>query len=66
MLYRGISLYDAKCMAMQLFVYVINRFVTSDMQLGFKANHSSVMCSPDYIDVINHYLKTAVMYTIVY
>ena len=42
-----------KCMTMQLFKHI----VTSDMQFGFKANHSTVMCSLVYLEVINHYVK---------
>ena len=30
-------------------------FQTSDMQFGFKQQHSTVMCSFSYHEVINHY-----------
>ena len=31
-------------------------FQTSDMQFGFKQQHSTIMCSLFYHEVINHYL----------
>ena len=34
-----------------------NKFITSDMQFGFKANHSTIMCSLVFHEIINHYLK---------
>ena len=55
--YRGISLINAMC---KLFDYVIidlydKELRTSDMQFGSKSNHSTVMCSAIYIEIINHY-----------
>ena len=57
--YRGISLYNAICKVYDdpIICLCYKHFVTSDMQFGFKANHSTVMCSLVYLLVINHYLK---------
>ena len=49
--YRGISLVNSIC---KLFDYVIiklydKQMKTSDMQFGFKSNHSTTMCSAIYI-----------------
>ena len=65
---RGISLYNAICKVYDHAIIDLcyKHFVTSDMQFGFKANHSTVMCSLVYLEVINHYLKTVVMYTVDY
>ena len=57
--YRGISLFNAIC---KVYAHAItflcyNKFINSDMQFGFKANHSTVMCSLVYHEIINHYLK---------
>ena len=45
--YRGISLFNAICKVYDLAIIFLcyNKFITSDMQLGFKANNSTVMCS---------------------
>ena len=40
-----------------IIVLCYNKFITSDMQLGFKANHSTVMCSLVFHKIINNYLK---------
>ena len=55
--YRGISLCSAIC---KLFDILIidkygNCFKTSDMQFGFKKDHSTVMCTAIYIETINYY-----------
>ena len=48
--YRGISLFNA-------ILLISNTCIqTSDMQFGFKQQHSTVMCSLLYHKVINHYL----------
>ena len=45
--YRGISLFNAICKVYDLAIIFLcyNKFITSDMQFGFKANHSTIMCS---------------------
>ena len=53
--YRGISLVNSIC---KLFDYVIinlydKQLKTSDMQFGFKSNHSTTMCSAIYMEIIN-------------
>ena len=57
--YRGISLFNGIC---KLFDYVImhtcNGYLyTSDMQFGFKPQHSTTMCSLVYNEIINYYLS---------
>ncbi len=57
--YRGISLINPIC---KLFDYMIielhgAQLRTSDMQFGFKSNHSTVMCSAVYMEVVNHYTQ---------
>ena len=54
--YRGISLVNF-C---KLFDYVIinlydKQLKTSDIQFGFKSNHSTTMCSAIYMEIINQY-----------
>ena len=54
--YRGISLINGIC---KLFDYVImhtcnDYLYTSDMQFGFKPQHSTTMCSLVYHEIINH------------
>ena len=65
--YRGISLVNSIC---KLFDYVtINVYDIQlkpwDMQFVFKSNHSTIMCSAIYIDIINQYNMNAVMYIVV-
>ena len=57
--YRGISLFNAICEVYDHVIIVLcyNKFITTDMQFGFKANHSNVMCSLVFHEIINHYLK---------
>ena len=57
--YRGISLFNAVCKVYDHAIIFLcyKKFVTSDMQFGFKANHSTVMCSLVYHEIIYHYLK---------
>ena len=55
--YRGISLVNSIC---KLFDYVIvnlydKQLKTSDMQFGFKSNHSTTMCTAIYMEIINQY-----------
>lgn len=55
--YRGISLISP---ISKLFEYVIlelhsEHLYTSDMQFGFKRNHSTIMCTAIYKEVVNHY-----------
>lgn len=55
--YRGISLISS---ISKLFDYIIlelygKQFYTSDMQFGFKSNHSTIMCTAIYKEVVNHY-----------
>ena len=38
--------------------------VTSDMQFGFKANHSTVMCSLVYHEIINNYFHNGSCYVV--
>ena len=57
--YRGISLFNGIC---KLFDYVImhtcyDYLYTSDMQFGFKPQHSTPMCSLVYHEIINHYMS---------
>ena len=58
--YRGISLFNAICKVYDHVIIFLcyNKFITSDMQFGFKANHSTVMCSLVFHEIINHYLTT--------
>ena len=43
--YRGISLFNAICKVYDHAIIFLcyNKFITSDMQFGFKANHSTIM-----------------------
>ena len=46
----------------KLYNYVIiklcgNRLLTSDMQYGYKKNHSTTMCTAIFRDVIEHYVN---------
>ena len=57
--YRGISLFNGIC---KLFDYVImhtfnDYLYTSDMQFGFKPQHSTTMCSLVYHEIINNYMS---------
>ena len=57
--YRGISLFNSIC---KLFDYVIidlcgDTLSTSDMQFGFKAQHSTTMCTVILKEVISHYIE---------
>ena len=57
--YRGIYLFNRIC---RLFDYVImhtcnDYLYTSDMQFGFKPQHSTTMGSPVYHEIINHYMS---------
>ena len=67
-LIRGISLFNAICKVYDHAIIFLcyNKFITSDMQFGFKANHSTIMCSSVFHEIINHYLKMVVMYIVVY
>ena len=56
--YRGISLFNSMC---KLFDYVIielsgTSLSTSDMQFGFKREHSTTMCTVILKEVVNHYI----------
>ena len=57
--YRSISLFNAICKVYDHAIIFLcyNKFITSDMQFGFKANHSTVMCSLVFHEIINHYFK---------
>ena len=57
--YRGISLFNAICKVYDHAIIFLcyNKFITSDMQFGFKANHSTIICSLVFHELINHYLK---------
>ena len=57
--YRGISMSNSLC---KLFDYIFielnaDSLKTDDMQLGFKRNHSTVLCSAINIETINHYVN---------
>ena len=57
--YKGISLFNGIC---KLFDYVImhtcnDYLYTSDMQFGFKPQHSATMCSFVYHEIINNYMS---------
>ena len=57
--YRGISLFNAIC---KVFDYVImhlcDEFLyASEMQFGFKQNHSTVLCSLMYKEVVSNYFQ---------
>ena len=56
--YRGISLFNAigKVFAYAILLISNTCFQTSDMQFGFRQQHSTVMCNLLYHEVINHYL----------
>ena len=56
--YRGISLFDAIGKVFDYEILLISNtcFQTSNMQFGFKQQHSTVMCSLLYHEVINHYV----------
>ena len=55
--YGGISLFNAIGKVFDYAILLISNtcFQTSDMQFGFKQQHSTVMCSLLYHEVINHY-----------
>ena len=55
--YRGISLFNAIGKIFDYVILLISNtcFQTSDMQYGFKQQHSTVMCLLHH-EVINHYL----------
>ena len=57
--YRGISLFNAICKVYDHAIIFLcyNKFIISDMQFGFKANHSTIMCSLVFHKIINHYFK---------
>ena len=66
--YRGISMFNS---IDKLFDYVIidicgNSLSTSDMQYGYKNNHSTTMCTVILKEVIHHYMMATVMFTVVY
>ncbi len=57
--YRGISLFNSIC---KLFDYIIidmcgDVLSTSDMQFGFKKQHSTTMCSVILKEVVSHYIE---------
>ena len=57
--YRGISLFNS---ISKLYDYVIielcgDRLLTSDMQFGYKENHSTTMCTAIFREVIEHYVN---------
>ena len=57
--YKGISLFNAIC---KVFDYVImylcdDCIYISEMQFGYKQNHSTVMCSRMYKEVVSNYLQ---------
>lgn len=57
--YRGISLFNSMC---KLFDYVTiklcdGKLDTSDMQFGFKQQHSTSMCTLVLREVVDHYLE---------
>ena len=56
--YMGISLFNAIGKVFDYAILLISNtcFQTSDMQFGFKQQHSTVMCTLLYHEVINHYL----------
>ena len=55
--YRGISLFNAIGKVFDYVILFISNtcFQTSDMRFGFKQQHSTVICSLLYHEVINHY-----------
>ena len=57
--YRGISLFNCLC---KLFDYVIiqlsgESLITSDMQFGFKPQHSTTMCTVILREVVSHFIE---------
>ena len=57
--YRGISMYNR---IQKIFHYVIidlsdDSLSTSDMQYGYKNNHSTIMCTVILKEVIHHYMN---------
>ena len=57
--YRGISLFNAICKVFDyVIMYLCDEFLyTSEMQFGFKQNHSTVLCSLMYKEVVSNYLQ---------
>ena len=61
--YRGISLYNS---TYKLYDYVIielckDSFSTSEMQFGFKENHSTTMCTVILREVIQNYIEECIL-----
>ena len=57
--YRGISLFNAICKVFDyVIMYLCDEFLyTSEMQFVFKQNHSTVLCSLMYKEVVSNYLQ---------
>ena len=55
--YRCILLFNAICKVYdQAIIFLCyNKFITSDLQFGFKSNHSTVMCGLVFHKIINYY-----------
>ena len=51
--YRGIALFNCIC---KLYGYVIIDLGEPQLQFGFKENHSTIMCSLIYTEIIQHYM----------
>ena len=59
--YRGISLFNAICKVFDyVIMYLCDDFLyTSEMQFGFKQNHSTVLCSLMYKEIVSNYLQNS-------
>jgi len=57
--YRGISLFNSLCKLFDIIILDIfkTEFNTSDMQFGFKRQHSTIMCTAIYLETINYYIN---------
>ena len=57
--YRGIYLFNGICkLSDHVIMHTCNDYLyTSDMQFGFKPQHSTTMCSLVYHEIIQHYMS---------
>ena len=64
--YRGILLFNAICKVYDHAIIFLcyNKFITSDMQFGCEDNHSTVMCSFVFHEIINNFfLNGSILYS---
>ena len=57
--YRSLSLSHSICKLFDLLFIHMHKdhLKTCDMQIGFKPNHSTVLCTAIYIETINYYVN---------